>query len=143
MEQLLQLVSSDVPFVHIIDYFSQGEKDENWIPKLSAEGGWVVITADGGKQSKRGQKLPDLCWEYGITHVVLSSTLHSRKSHEKVGILTTFWNEIELLHEALAGSHYRLRFKPLKGKTAVTVALELVRTPSIPDLQAQPDQSEP
>lgn len=142
MEKLHQLVSSNASFVHIVDYFSQGEKDEHWIPKLSAEGGWVVITADGGKQSKRGQKLPELCWEYGITHVVLSSTLHSKKSSEKVGILAALWSQIEPLHEMPKGSHYHLRYRTIKGKNAVVVALEEVRIPLVVDLPDQSDQAD-
>ena len=142
MEKLQQVVLSDSLFVHITDYFSQGVKDEHWIPKLSAESGWIVITGDGGKSSKRGQKLPELCWEYGITHVVLSSTLHSKRSSVKVGVLTTFWSQIELLHEMPKGSHYHLRYRTIKGKTAVVIALEQVLIPLVVDLPDQSDQAD-
>ena len=54
MESIRQFLQSEAEFAHICDYLQQGVLDAGWVPRIAAEGGWVVITADGGKQSKRG-----------------------------------------------------------------------------------------
>jgi PIN like domain len=124
MESILGLVMTDAEFVHITDYFSQGVKDPDWIPRLAAEGGWVVISADAGKQSKKGDKLPELCWEFGITHVLLSTKLHLRSSAVKASAIASMWNQIEPLTKATPGSRYLLRYKETKGRRGVILVLE-------------------
>ena len=32
--------------VHLAERFARDEPDESWIPKLGAEGGWVIISGD-------------------------------------------------------------------------------------------------
>jgi hypothetical protein len=100
MLELQSMVAPDSEFRHIVDTFRAGEKDEIWIPRLGAEGDWIVITADAGTHSKRGRKLPQLCREYSVTHVVLSRTLHQRTVLEKVAALACIWPKIELLRAA-------------------------------------------
>lgn len=126
MESIRQLVQSAAAFAHICDYLNQGVLDAEWVPRIAADGGWVVITADGGKQSKRGNKLPDLCRHYGITHVVLSAKLHGLKSREKAAAVAALRAEIEKLSDEPAGSRFRLRYKEVKGRVGMTIVLEKV-----------------
>jgi len=76
MEQLRQAVDPVARFIHVCDEFKSGALDNDWIPQIASRGGHVVITSDGGQHSKRTEKLPLICAEYGVTHVVMSGTLH-------------------------------------------------------------------
>ena len=123
MIQLHQIVPTETDFVHICDYFKAGVQDRDWIPKIAKEGGCVLITSDGGRQSKKGEKLPLLCKAYGITHIVMSPKLHMSPSHVKIAAIASVWNEIQALHETEPGSRYDLRFRPGKDKAQSTFAL--------------------
>lgn len=130
MEDIHRLVGTAAEFTHICDYFRQGILDIDWVPRIAAEGGWVVITPDGGKHSPRGHKLPDLCRDYGVTHVILSPTLHNKKSAEKAGVIVSMWPKIERLVEEPPGSRFRLRYKETKGRAGLIVVLEKVEPPT-------------
>ena len=67
MEELRKLVPEGCEFAHILDHFSSGTHDDEWIPAMK-EQGWVVISADSGKnRPSKGGKLPRLCKENEIT----------------------------------------------------------------------------
>ncbi|MBP3954006.1 hypothetical protein J8F10_01670 [Gemmata sp. G18] len=120
------------------DYFSQGIKDGDWIPQLAAEGGWVVISSDGAKQSGRGDKLPDLCRAFGITHIVLSPSLHSKRASEKSGAIANLWTQIEsAVSAAVPGTRFVLRYKSKKGTNLVSLALVEVPRPPEPSPEVQ------
>ena len=124
MQKLKLLVSENIEFQHIVDKFASGEKDEDWIPKLGTEGGWVVITSDAGKHSRRGHKLPDLCSEYKVTHIILSNSLHQRTNLDKIKWLGAAWQYIEVLHDKPPGSRFHMRLKSGKGKMSFTILVE-------------------
>mgnify|MGYP001272872431 CR=1 FL=1 len=106
---------------HLIEYLeSTGEKDEVWIPRLAAEG-WTVVTADKGSRGG-GSKLPRICREHRITHVLLVGRLVHSPQFEKARSVLVIWPE--LLKEA----GYRPRgscFKIRRGTVQPT--LEFVR----------------
>jgi hypothetical protein len=119
MTHLHQLVSTTAVFFHICDYFHDGIKDPVWVPRLQKEGGWVVITTDGGKNSKRREKLPDLCRAYRVSHLVMSKTLHTQSSFQKAAALAQMWPSIELLHDEPKGTRWNLKYKTGKGGTLI------------------------
>jgi hypothetical protein len=41
-------LTTNVELVHISTYYREGVKDTEWIPRIAAEPGWVVMTADRG-----------------------------------------------------------------------------------------------
>lgn len=104
----------------------QGALDSEWIPRIAAEGRWVVITADGGKQRSRGGKLPRICREQGVTHVIVSSKIHAMRTQEKLEILLKVWDQIERVAEAPPGTRFKLRFRPAKGSGLLRIVLERV-----------------
>ena len=65
----------DVITLHLSERFAQNEPDEKWIPELSNDPEWVVITADKGLDPKR-EKLPMLCREFNISHVSMTQAVH-------------------------------------------------------------------
>ena len=127
MELLHQLVSSECEFLHICDFFASGTPDAVWIPEIAKAGGYIVITADAGKNPKKKErKLPDLCAEYKVTHVIMSAKLHEQKGQEKVAALASVWDEIDALEKEPPGSRFRLRFKDSKSLIQRTFALDRV-----------------
>lgn len=126
VSQVRDAVGTDAEMVHIVEYYKSGAKDANWIPALAAEGGWVVITTDGGKQSPRGHKLPELCVAHRITHVTLSPTLHNNGSTAKLAAIISFWSQIESLCEEPPGTRANLKYASRRGGMVRQVAWEVV-----------------
>ena len=87
MEKLRQIVPGTRHFAHVVSYFRRGVTDDVWIPELAKEGGWVIVSGDRGRGSAKGGKLPLLCMQYKITHVLLSATLQNKKAHERLAAL--------------------------------------------------------
>ena len=133
MMALKALVPDDLEFAHICDIFGQGAQDKDWIPQIAEEGRWVVITSDGGKKSNRGGKLPRLCEENGITHVVMSPSLHSKRADEKVAALVMVWDRLMTLGNEVPGTRFKLQYRASKGTNALTLLLQKV----------EPDAQEP
>ena len=93
---------------HVLDFQQQGIWDEEWIPRLATEK-WTVVAADLGRRGglKKGRKLPGLCIEYGLTHFLLSSAVHTRKSFRKLLTILSVWHElISLARDAPPGSRF-------------------------------------
>jgi PIN like domain len=116
MTQLRNMVMTEAHFEHLCTKFKSGIKDRDWVPTLASEGGWIVITGDAGKQSKKREKLPDICMSYRVTHVIISPSLHQRPSSEKVAAIAGMWAKFELMGTDPPGTRYRLRFA--EGKDA-------------------------
>ena len=124
MLKLQEFVPPGVELHHIIDKYAAGDKDEDWIPKLGTEGGWVVITSDAGKNSKVGQKLPDLCVIHKVTHVILKGQLHHKTTLEKISLIAAAWPLLENVFLSTYGSRYFLRLRPKKGGQSLTLSVE-------------------
>jgi PIN like domain len=84
VSKLFELYGGATEVVHLFSKFNSGTADKIWIPQLASEGGWIIVTADQGKQSKKGQKLPEICQEYRVTHIMLSAKLHMQNMYTKV-----------------------------------------------------------
>jgi hypothetical protein len=123
--QCLELaVSGTYQFEHLCEKFSSGALDNEWIPDLAKEGGWVVITGDGGRNSNKGGKLPELCLHYKVTCLILSPKFAQRKTADKLGALLSRWDHIVELHSKPAGSQFQLRFRESeKGTLSTAVVL--------------------
>lgn len=127
MQKLRDFVPPEVELTHIIDKYTAGDEDEDWIPRLGTEGGWVVITSDAGKNSKVGQKLPDLCLVHKVTHVILKGQLHHRTTLEKIGLIAAAWPLLGNVFLSPHGSRYFLRLRPKKGGQSLTLSVELCK----------------
>jgi hypothetical protein len=145
MEALRARLQTDVEFVHLIDLFRAGEGDDVWLPRVAGEGGWIVITADGAKQSGKGPKLPELCRANEVTHVLLSTKFHTKTADEKVEGLVSLWEQLLAVGNAQPGTRYHIRFRSRKGTTdGVRVVLEEVPGPPplTPPSDVSPSTSE-
>lgn len=93
---------------HLFDLGLGGQWDEVWIPKI-ADQGWIVISADRGMGGiKKGQPFPRVCLQYGVTHILLTQSVHARTMFDKILTLMSLWHEILTLRLVPGGSRYRL-----------------------------------
>jgi hypothetical protein len=91
---------------------TQGVWDEVWIPKI-AEEGWTIVAGDRGKASGKGKKLPDLCVQHTITHVLLSPGVHQRSKFPKLLTILSVWHELVAIGAGPRGLRYFI--EPLSG----------------------------
>ena len=102
----------DLVFAHLVKKLKQGVLDDEWIPQVALEGGWLIITSDGGKSKSRGGKLPELCVEYKVSHLIFSPAFHSLTSNDKVVKLESVFQHILDLSQKIDGTRGDLVYKP-------------------------------
>lgn len=105
---ILQFHSSKPYFRSLLEYFEQGTLDTDWIKEIS-EDGWIVITSDRGRKSG-GNKLPILCKQHSVTHILISGKLHNSPQFEKIKAIINCWDDIVETQSAPKGSRYALRY---------------------------------
>lgn len=135
---LREVLLSDAEFVHLIDKFTSGVKDKVWLPQVAKEGDWIVITGDSGKGSRNGGKLPALCVEYAVTHVMFNTKLQQQKSATKAAALAAVWPQIEALSLCVPGTRAILRYQAIHERVAFrldvpSVVLRETPTPAAPE----------
>ena len=104
----LKLYGASAELVHFFTKFAGGTKDTIWIPQLAAEEGWIVVSADRGKHSPTGEKLPEICSAFGVTHITLSSALSKRGWYYKSLAFETHWGELLATVAYPKGTGFRL-----------------------------------
>ncbi len=85
-----------------------GTPDSKWVPEISKQGGWVVITGDRGKKSKVEDKLPLICRSQFVTHVMFSGGLNKRPAYYKGVAIATRLPELLETADAAPGTGYGL-----------------------------------
>jgi len=79
-----------------------------WMPQRAPDG-WIVLTGDRGKGGRtKGAKLPFLCEQHGVTHIMLGPSAHHLPSDKKIVAIASVWDEIVKLPDAPRGSAYLL-----------------------------------
>ncbi len=104
----LRLFGAGAEIAHLLSRFPPGTPDRDWIPQIAREG-WIIVTADAGKQSKKSEKLPIICREQRVTHVILSRALHKRKAFDKCHAITGAWGDLLATPDAIPGTHFSLQ----------------------------------
>lgn len=120
MEEMLRKLNHSYTIEHVIQKFSPGAQDAEWIPEIANEPDWVIISADRGKRGK-GAKLPLLCKEFSLTHVLMTSSVSQMSSEGKLHAIVGNWSELILVLNNPIGSQYLL--KKIGGENGV-VALK-------------------
>jgi len=118
MEALQKRIPTPLEFAHITKLFEGGSGmlDSEWVPKIAGEGRWIVITADQGRRgSQKGGKLPRLCLEYKITHLLLSASVHALNSQAKQDAIFEKWDRISCLDQYSPGSRFKMRYRAAEG----------------------------
>lgn len=94
---------------NLLDVCPSGILDPEWLPKFQDQSDpWLIITADLGKRSG-GERLPDICRELGIRHVLLSGKLHQRRQFDKMRAIITVWPALKEAHAACPGARFKLQ----------------------------------
>lgn len=95
---------------HTNALFGRGAKDADWIPKV-VDGGWIVISEDRGMNSGSGDKLPVLCVQSGVTHVlVMPAILKNGGQFEKMRAVLAVWPKLLALIAAAPGTRLKLKY---------------------------------
>jgi len=101
---------------HVIEIYGAGLKDDELIKRLIESGSkFIIISSDRGR-SNNGPKLPVLCREANITHILLSGNLTNSKAFEKLRAIISKWPEIAEI-DASKYSRYMLKYTVARKKT--------------------------
>ena len=109
-------------FVHMVDEFGVGTDDEVWAP-LVQQHGWLPITKDSGRKNV-GPKLPLICAELGLQHVVLSGRLGQARGSEQALAVAGVWPAIVRIWRDRIGVRHVIR-RTSSGRGFVLVQTEL------------------
>jgi hypothetical protein len=113
-------------YAHVVSKYRQGIVDEELIPKVAAEGGWTVITSDKGRQPGDKHKMPQLCLDFGVRHVMVSQTILKMKLDERVELFVFSW---PLFIKAAEDDGLRYSMKLLTSKRLLArgVGIDLIQ----------------
>jgi hypothetical protein len=92
---------------HLLERFQPGTPDEEWIPKIAQEG-FILISSDLGR-GKRGRRLPEICIQCGLTHVLVSGKLHNQTQFEKIRGVLVVWPRLLETAQEPPGTGYMLK----------------------------------
>ena len=93
---------------HIKEYFDQSTPDDIWIPQIAKEG-WIVITADKAKRYG-GPKLPTICKNEKLTHILISGKLHNAPQFEKARAIISLFPKIVTAAKEPSGTRYSMHY---------------------------------
>lgn len=115
---LLRFRPYETEVAHIIDYVgTSGMRDAEWVQRLRSDAGWIVITTDRGRRG--AERLPRICAEERVTHVLVSGTIHSFKQFQKATIFFKVWDRLEEAAKAGAGRRYLIRLSGDRHRTPI------------------------
>lgn len=134
---LIEPLKLQVELRHLKDVVGLGQKDEVWLPKVKNEG-WTVLTGDSGRCGfKKGQPLPKICVECGISLVVMSPKVHELPMEKKILVIISVFPEIVRIASAVTCSHWKLQQRDSKTPnhvgTLVPLSLAKISPPSARD----------
>lgn len=108
LAQLLETCRENVELRHLVQDYPLDTPDSGFI-KDYAKQGYVIVTGDSAKQSGRGDKLPKICIDEGITHVLFTGRLQQRRTFDKMRAIITVWPELLEAYNASPGSRFKLQ----------------------------------
>lgn len=104
---------------HLTDFFRPGSDDPDWVAVLERDKGWVVLTADRGKDPKK-QKLPVVCAKLKVTHISLTPAVCHAGYKEHKQALLSLWPQITQTPLLPRGTRVSLGWKTIdKGTVRV------------------------
>jgi hypothetical protein len=98
-----------VKVCHLFQVAKSGEKDDVFIPRIAAEG-WILVSMDRGKRHGGG-RLPKICRDFHVTHILLSASLHKQKQFEKIRAVVALWPRIIETAKCVKGTAFSLRYQ--------------------------------
>jgi hypothetical protein len=107
----------DMVLRHLMENFAPGTPDPDWLAPLREDRTWIVITKDAGVKSP-DHKLPLICREWGITHVVFTGGIIGGGYAVQKQALAAVWPQLFLLHRLPPGTQVKLGQVQRKGNVA-------------------------
>lgn len=93
------------PFLrHIFEVSKEGEADDQWIVKING-GERIVISGDQGRTKPR---LPTVCKQQHITHIILTPHVHRMQKFERARAIIVVWPQILETFTAPPGSRFQI-----------------------------------
>lgn len=115
------------------DKYRSGIADEQWIPGIASEKDWVIITQDKGKKPKEkgltarnNNKLPRLCLEYCVTHILVAQSIARMQVLDKCNAIGFAWSKILLVGNYPQGSRFSLKLSKSRSPLSCGISLTLV-----------------
>ena len=99
---------------HLMEDWTAGTPDSQWLDALRQDPSWIVITKDAGKNSAQ-EKLPLICREWGITHIVFTAGIISKGFVTQKNAIAGVWEQLFQLHCLPPGSQVKLGESSQKG----------------------------
>lgn len=99
---------------HLMEDWTAGTPDSQWLEALRLDPSWIVITKDAGKNSAQ-EKLPLICREWGITHIVFTAGIISKGFITQKNAIAGVWEQLFHLHRLPRGSQVKLGESSQKG----------------------------
>jgi hypothetical protein len=99
---------------HLLDDWTAGTHDSQWLEALQNDPSWIVITKDAGKNSAQ-EKLPLICREWGITHIVFTPGIISKGFVTQKNAIAGVWEQLFELHRLPPGTQVKLGESRHKG----------------------------
>lgn len=102
---------------HLLEDWRPGTPDPDWLAPLREDRSWIVITKDAGTHSP-DDKLPLICRDWGITHVVLTGGIIRAGYTQQKQSLAAVWTWLFRLHRLPPGTQVKLGRVQRKGNIA-------------------------
>lgn len=90
---------------HVFQIVDAGTNDTDLIDNLD-KGDCILISGDAGRDTPR---LPQVCQQKNITHIILSSGVHHETKFERARAVIILWPKILKTFEAPPGSRYQMQ----------------------------------
>lgn len=104
---LSALFSGEHEIIHLRDRFGPSVRDLEWIPELSREGGWAVISGDRGIRRKKAER--DAFRASRLIGFFLSAGLNKAPLLKQAERILALWTSIETFAaRSRPGSMYEL-----------------------------------
>ena len=129
LEDIKHLLAWDSPkptIQHLLDYFTQGTCDAVWIPSVANEG-WMILTSDRAKKSSR-MKLPQICQECKITHILMGPSVLHLKQSQKANAIVAVWEDIKKCNNSPKGTRF---FLQINSKGRATIRKPIAKKPAM------------
>lgn len=115
---IAQIYSEDHPDLqtkHLSECYAPNTPDDKWIAILEKEKDWIVITADDGSGSKK-PKLPIICAQLGVTHIVMTPTLHQSPFKEHKQAILCLSPQIRVVPRLPKGTKVSMQYREFSGR---------------------------
>jgi hypothetical protein len=98
-----------------LDSYDPGTLDSTWLKPLQENPDIIVVTADVGRNPSK-EKLPLLCQELRITHIVFSAALiNAGYTKRKTAIVSVLAQIVEQVPRLPRGTRIKLGLRSLRG----------------------------